>query len=150
MSERKEQRDQRLLTEIPSSLKQLARLVVRGFYTIEDALIIDMLVRNPCKCRKERVANALRIHMNICHFPFTNRYERRRYLRATEIRTKTIEITHLHTSNRQISASPIENGNRTGRESSQSQLLLHQLQNVRQCCQIQIRFDAEAHGDGGT
>lgn len=49
MSDRKEQRDQRLLTEIPSSLKQLARLVVRGFYTIEDALIIDMLVRNPCK-----------------------------------------------------------------------------------------------------
>lgn len=41
--------DTRYLTEIPSSLKQLARLVVRGFYTIEDALIIDMLVRNPCK-----------------------------------------------------------------------------------------------------
>lgn len=41
--------DVRYLTEIPSSLKQLARLVVRGFYTIEDALVIDMLVRNPCK-----------------------------------------------------------------------------------------------------
>lgn len=40
--------DQRLVTEVPSSLKQLARLVVRGFYTIEDALVIDMLVRNPC------------------------------------------------------------------------------------------------------
>lgn len=39
----------RLVTEIPSSLKQLARLVVRGFYTIEDALIVDMLVRNPCE-----------------------------------------------------------------------------------------------------
>lgn len=39
---------QRLVTEVPSSLKQLARLVVRGFYTIEDALIVDMLVRNPC------------------------------------------------------------------------------------------------------
>ncbi|XP_055382497.1 general transcription factor IIE subunit 1 [Condylostylus longicornis] len=38
----------RYVTEIPSSLKQLARLVVRGFYSIEDALIIDMLVRNPC------------------------------------------------------------------------------------------------------
>ena len=37
-----------LVTEVPSSLKQLARLVVRGFYSIEDALIIDMLVRNPC------------------------------------------------------------------------------------------------------
>lgn len=47
--EQRERGDQRMLTEIPSSLKQLARLVVRGFYTIEDALIIDMLVRNPCK-----------------------------------------------------------------------------------------------------
>lgn len=37
-----------LTYEVPSSLKQLARIVVRGFYTIEDALIIDMLVRNPC------------------------------------------------------------------------------------------------------
>jgi len=40
--------DERLVTEVPSSLKKLARLVVRGFYTIEDALIVDMLVRNPC------------------------------------------------------------------------------------------------------
>ncbi|CAH2107425.1 unnamed protein product [Euphydryas editha] len=40
--------EERLVTEVPSSLKQLARLVVRGFYTIEDALIVDMLVRNPC------------------------------------------------------------------------------------------------------
>lgn len=39
---------EQLVTEVPSSLKQLARLVVRGFYTIEDALIVDMLVRNPC------------------------------------------------------------------------------------------------------
>lgn len=35
--------------EVPSSLKQLARLIARAFYSIEDALIIDMLVRNPCK-----------------------------------------------------------------------------------------------------
>lgn len=40
--------EERLVTEVPSSLKQLARLVVRGFYCIEDALIVDMLVRNPC------------------------------------------------------------------------------------------------------
>uniref|UniRef100_A0A4P6DFE2 General transcription factor IIE subunit 1 n=3 Tax=Rhodnius TaxID=13248 RepID=A0A4P6DFE2_RHOPR len=40
--------EQVLVTEVPSSLKQLARLVVRGFYSIEDTLIIDMLVRNPC------------------------------------------------------------------------------------------------------
>lgn len=41
--------EEKLVTEVPSSLKQLARLVVRGFYTIEDALIVDMLVRNPCE-----------------------------------------------------------------------------------------------------
>lgn len=41
--------DQQMVTEIPSSLKQLARLVVRAFYTPEDALIIDILVRHPCK-----------------------------------------------------------------------------------------------------
>ncbi|KAH8378632.1 hypothetical protein KR009_000414 [Drosophila setifemur] len=41
-------KEERYLTEVPSSLKQLARLVVRGFYSQEDALIIDMLVRNPC------------------------------------------------------------------------------------------------------
>ncbi|KAJ8871212.1 hypothetical protein PR048_027518 [Dryococelus australis] len=40
--------EEKLVHEVPSSLKQLARLVARGFYTIEDALIIDMLVRNPC------------------------------------------------------------------------------------------------------
>lgn len=40
--------EERLVTEVPDSLKKLARKVVRGFYTIEDALIIDLLVRNPC------------------------------------------------------------------------------------------------------
>jgi len=37
-----------IVTEIPSSLKQLARLVVRGFYDIEYSLIVDMLVRYHC------------------------------------------------------------------------------------------------------
>lgn len=40
--------EERLVTEVPGSLKKLARKVVRGFYTIEDALIVDLLVRNPC------------------------------------------------------------------------------------------------------
>jgi len=46
-------------TEIPSSLKQLARLVVRGFYSPEDALIIDMLVRYPC-LREDDLSNLLK------------------------------------------------------------------------------------------
>lgn len=48
-----------LVTEVPSSLKQLARLVVRGFYTMEDALIIDMLVRNPC-LKEEDISELLK------------------------------------------------------------------------------------------
>ena len=44
-----------LLTEVPVSLKQLARLVVRGFYPVEEALIVDMLVRYPC-VREEDLA----------------------------------------------------------------------------------------------
>lgn len=40
--------DGSIVTELPNSLKTLVRLVARGFYTTEDVLIIDMLVRNPC------------------------------------------------------------------------------------------------------
>jgi len=47
------------LNEVPSSLKQLARIVVRGFYGVEDALIIDMLVRHPCM-REDDVAGLLK------------------------------------------------------------------------------------------
>lgn len=50
---------QELVYEVPSSLKQLARLVVRGFYTIEDALIVDMLVRNPCM-KEDDIAELLK------------------------------------------------------------------------------------------
>lgn len=49
---------EKLCHEVPSSLKQLARLVVRGFYTIEDALVIDMLVRNAC-LREEDISGDL-------------------------------------------------------------------------------------------
>lgn len=51
--------DQPFLTEIPSSMKQLARLSVRGFYSIEDSLIVDMLVRNPCM-REDDICELLR------------------------------------------------------------------------------------------
>lgn len=40
--------DQEVLTEVPNSMKRLIRLVARGFYNVEHALVIDMLVRNPC------------------------------------------------------------------------------------------------------
>ena len=36
------------LTTVPEELKRLVRLIVRGFYSMEHAVIIDMLVRHPC------------------------------------------------------------------------------------------------------
>ena len=45
-----------LLLDVPSPLKMLARHVVRGFYPLEEALIVDMLVRYPC-LREEDLAS---------------------------------------------------------------------------------------------
>ncbi|TRY91833.1 hypothetical protein DNTS_027188 [Danionella cerebrum] len=36
------------LTEVPASLKRLAKQVVRGFYGVEHGLALDVLIRNPC------------------------------------------------------------------------------------------------------
>lgn len=41
--------DGEVLMEVPQKLQMLVRLVVRGFYSTEDILIVDMLVRNFCK-----------------------------------------------------------------------------------------------------
>ncbi|XP_007906897.1 general transcription factor IIE subunit 1 [Callorhinchus milii] len=40
--------DPDVLTEVPASLKRLAKYVVRGFYGLEHALALDILIRNPC------------------------------------------------------------------------------------------------------
>ncbi|XP_014678032.1 PREDICTED: general transcription factor IIE subunit 1-like [Priapulus caudatus] len=48
-----------ILTEVPSSLKRLARLVVRGFYGVEHAIVIDLLVSHPC-VKEDDLAELLR------------------------------------------------------------------------------------------
>lgn len=40
--------DSDVLTEVPESMQRLTRLIVRGFYSKEHSIIIDLLVRNPC------------------------------------------------------------------------------------------------------
>ena len=52
-------RDSAMVTVIPDDLKKLARLVVRGFYSREDILIIDMLVRHHCM-REDDISNLLK------------------------------------------------------------------------------------------
>ncbi|XP_015913439.1 general transcription factor IIE subunit 1 [Parasteatoda tepidariorum] len=37
-----------VVTEVPTALKRLVRLVMRGFYSVEHAILMDMLIRNPC------------------------------------------------------------------------------------------------------
>ena len=52
-------RETMMVTVIPDDLKKLARLVVRGFYSREDILIIDMLVRHHCM-REDDISNLLK------------------------------------------------------------------------------------------
>ena len=40
--------EQEIHTEVPQSMKRLIRLITRGFYGNEHAIVIDMLCRNPC------------------------------------------------------------------------------------------------------
>ncbi|KAG8430805.1 hypothetical protein GDO86_019974 [Hymenochirus boettgeri] len=40
--------DPEVVTEVPAVLKRLAKHVVRGFYGLEHALALDILIRNPC------------------------------------------------------------------------------------------------------
>ncbi|XP_075053570.1 general transcription factor IIE subunit 1 [Mixophyes fleayi] len=40
--------DPEVVTEVPAVLKRLAKYVVRGFYGLEHALALDILIRNPC------------------------------------------------------------------------------------------------------
>ena len=37
-----------VLTEVPETLKRIVRYITRGFYDIEAALIIDLLIHHPC------------------------------------------------------------------------------------------------------
>src|SRR6218665_2365951 len=39
---------ERVLTEVPEKLKLLIRYIMRGFYKIEEALIMDLLMHHPC------------------------------------------------------------------------------------------------------
>lgn len=48
-----------LLTEVPAALKRLAKQVVRGFYGMEHALALDVLIRNPC-VREEDILELLK------------------------------------------------------------------------------------------
>ena len=52
-------RETMMMTVIPDDLKKLARLVVRGFYSREDILIIDMLVRHHCM-REDDISHLLK------------------------------------------------------------------------------------------
>ncbi|XP_032654096.1 general transcription factor IIE subunit 1-like [Chelonoidis abingdonii] len=40
--------DQDVITEVPAALKRLAKYMVRGFYGVEYALVLDVLIRYPC------------------------------------------------------------------------------------------------------
>uniref|UniRef100_A0A8C0BZH6 General transcription factor IIE subunit 1 n=1 Tax=Buteo japonicus TaxID=224669 RepID=A0A8C0BZH6_9AVES len=40
--------EQNIITEVPATLKRLAKYIVRGFYGVEYSLALDILIRYPC------------------------------------------------------------------------------------------------------
>ncbi len=73
-----------ILTEVPSSLRRLARLVVRGFYAPEDFLLVDMLVRQRYPCmREEDLAELLRFEKKML-----------RARAAGLVRDKLVQVRH--------------------------------------------------------
>ncbi|XP_069487660.1 general transcription factor IIE subunit 1-like [Ambystoma mexicanum] len=50
--------DSETLTEVPATLKRLAKYIVRGFYGLEHALTLDVLIRYPC-VKEEDIATLL-------------------------------------------------------------------------------------------
>ncbi|KAH7937996.1 hypothetical protein HPB49_019099 [Dermacentor silvarum] len=49
-----------VVTEVPSSLKKLVRLTIRGFYSVEHVIVVDMLIRNPC-VKEDDLADLLKL-----------------------------------------------------------------------------------------
>ncbi|XP_067945802.1 general transcription factor IIE subunit 1-like [Watersipora subatra] len=49
-----------VVTEVPDPLRKLLKFVMRGFYTIEETLIIDMLLRNACM-KEEDISELLKL-----------------------------------------------------------------------------------------
>uniref|UniRef100_A0A1E1XBY6 General transcription factor IIE subunit 1 n=1 Tax=Amblyomma aureolatum TaxID=187763 RepID=A0A1E1XBY6_9ACAR len=49
-----------VVTEVPSSLKKLVRLTIRGFYSTEHVIVVDMLIRNPC-VKEDDLADLLKL-----------------------------------------------------------------------------------------
>ena len=71
--------------EIPFSLKRLARVVARAFYSIEDALIVDMFVRYPCECSKQTTASFISSSSSVLSGLFSCRYQGRGSVRPAQV-----------------------------------------------------------------
>ena len=49
-----------VLTEVPDPLKKLLKYVMRAFYTVEETLIMDMLLKNACM-KEEDISELLKL-----------------------------------------------------------------------------------------
>ena len=165
-----------LLTEVPSSLKQLARLVVRGFYDIEYSLIVDMLVR-----WLVQASLVLLVPIQWSGFHVWGKMTsvtcwgltRKCWGELCQSGALQLECWFLtwkvkagNLEDGQVPASEVEDWDWGGRESQQSALLLHQLQGkwkwendtifvmfkmkgFRKHCEVQAGPHAQEDGDWG-
>ncbi|XP_038078317.1 general transcription factor IIE subunit 1-like [Patiria miniata] len=84
-----------VLTEVPDELKRLARFITRGFYTIEHALIIDILVRNPI-VKEDDMADLLKFDKKQLRI-FINRLKNDKLIKQTmRVETQPDGRTNRH------------------------------------------------------
>ncbi|XP_022082094.1 general transcription factor IIE subunit 1-like [Acanthaster planci] len=84
-----------VLTEVPNELKRLARYITRGFYTIEHALIVDILVRNPI-VKEDDMADLLKFDKKQLRI-FINRLKNDKLIKQTmRVETQPDGRTNRH------------------------------------------------------
>jgi len=80
-------------TEIPFCFKELAIITARGFFPIEDSLIVDMLVKNSCTISIALICLQLKSKSNVIKLSLLLiRYEGKRIGTTFEIRHKVTLI----------------------------------------------------------
>ncbi|CAL1539702.1 unnamed protein product [Lymnaea stagnalis] len=77
------------LTSVPEELKRLVRLIVRGFYSMEHAVVIDMLVRHPC-VKEDDLAELLKFERKHLRLSILNMLKTDKFLKS-RMRVETDE-----------------------------------------------------------
>ncbi len=87
-----------MVTVIPDDLKKLARFVARGFYSREDVLIIDLLVRHHC-IREDDISSLLKFDKKLVRAKIAGLKKDRLVHEKSRMETKADDPTKVEKMN---------------------------------------------------